>query len=174
MVWHTIFSIWIICAAFPFTCSLSFSSCIILLQGSHHHKTTKQNKFWTWKCHISTAKWTPESNEVSLENPGIKFYVVRSSYQLNWLWRLSRYRQWRHDNATKQNKLWTWRCHISTAKNPRVEWGIIQNLWYSTFYCEGKFQIHWALETLRADTMAPWQQNQTKWILNLKVPHHNR
>jgi hypothetical protein len=112
MVWHTIFSIWIICAAFPFTCSLSFSSCIILLQGSHHHKTTKQNKFWTWKCHISTANRTSESTDVSLGNP-------------------------------------------STL----------------ALCCEIKLPIELALETLKVQTMATWQRNQTKQIVNLKMPH---
>jgi hypothetical protein len=31
-------------------------------------------------------------------------YVVSASYQFNGLWRLSRSRQWRHDNTTKQYK----------------------------------------------------------------------
>jgi hypothetical protein len=60
------------------------SLCIIWLQGNQHDNTTKQNEFWTWKCHISMTNRTPESNEVSLESSGILTICWESTTPNKW------------------------------------------------------------------------------------------
>jgi hypothetical protein len=102
-------------------------------------------------------------------------YGVRVSHQFNGLGRLSRLREWCHVNRTKQSEFWTWKCHISTDnRTPESNEVSLESSSILLLCCEGESPIQWALETLKVETMVPWQQNQTNRILNLKVPHLHR
>jgi hypothetical protein len=79
--------------------------------------TTQPNKkeFWTWKCHISTTNRTPELNEVSLESSGIILLCWEGKLPIQWALETLKVKTkapWQP--KTKQNKFWTWKCHIST------------------------------------------------------------
>jgi hypothetical protein len=68
----------------------------------HHDFTTKQNEFWTWKCHIFMNNRTPKSNEVSLKSYGILLYVVRAQYQIKGLHGFSKAQQHCLNKTNKQ------------------------------------------------------------------------
>jgi hypothetical protein len=111
-----IFCIWMICAAVPIHL-LTFSLLYVSFgfrEVAMHTQATKENKFWSWKCHVSMTNSTPESNEVSLESS----------------------------------------CLLLLC-------------------CEGKSPIQGALETLKVKTNVPWQHNQTKTNFELERPHLN-
>jgi hypothetical protein len=141
-----------------------------------HDNRTKQIEFWTWKCHISTTNRTPELNEVSLESSGIILLCWEGKLPIQWALETLKVKTkapWQP--KTKQNKFWTWKYHISTNnRTPESNEVSLEISCILLLCCEGESPIQWALETLKVETMVPWQHNQSNRILNLKVPHLHR
>jgi hypothetical protein len=163
-----------ICAAVPFTCSLSFSFMYHsdswkLPQQDNQTRTNFEIESATSPWKIGLWSWMMYHWKAQV----FCFYAVRAHYQFNALWILSRSRQLCHDFTTKQNKFWTWKSHISMKnRTPKSNKVSLESSSILLLCFEGVLPIKCALDTLKVKTIVPWLHNQTKWrILNLKVAH---
>jgi hypothetical protein len=171
MFWHTIFCIWVICAAVPFTCSLL---CIIQLQGSHHHKINQTRMNFELESATSPPLIGPLSRMRYHWIPLVfYFYVGRASHQFSGLWRLLKLRPW--CLMTAQSNKTNFELESATSPPPIGPLSRMRYHWKPLIFYYYMVRASYQLNGLwRFSRSRQWgHDNTTKQerILNLKVPH---
>jgi hypothetical protein len=162
MVWHNIFCISMICAAAPFTCSLSFSFMYHSASGKlpWQDNQTRTNI----ELESATSPWTigPQSQMRYHWKLWCSIFMLCGQVTNSMGFGDSQGQD--YGTMTSQpNKIqiWSWKCHISmNNRTPKSNEVSLESSEILLLCCEGELPTQWALETLKVKTMVPWLHKQ--------------